>query len=106
MSSGFYLKNRLAKLDYSIDWTQEIGTDSVSPGGSGWLVDPPWDSFSSPNGLKLVPSSPTHAAGISSAAFSGGENGKTYSLTNTVECLSGRVLARTLTIRIGEESAL
>jgi hypothetical protein len=106
MSSGFYLKNRLAKLDYSIDWAGEIGTDSVTPGGSGWLVDPAWDSFSNSNGLKLVPSSPTYAAGIASAAFSGGEDGRTYLVTNTVECVSGRVLARCLTIRIGMESAL
>ena len=85
--SPSYEKDPSDTIDYSLAWHQ-LGTDSIS--SSEWTSDSLTVGTSSISGL------------VTTVFVSGGTEGETASLTNTVTTAMGRTLQRTVHIAIAE----
>ena len=70
-------KDPLAVLDYTIDWTQWLSTDTIST--SSWTCD---------TGITIQASSNTTTG--ATVWLAGGTNGTTYRVTNTIRTAGGR----------------
>ena len=79
-----------AKLDYQIDWSTWLGTDTIST--SSWAVD---------TGLTKVSESNTTTT--ATVWLSGGTLNQEYSAINTVVTAAGRTDQRTITIMLVEK---
>lgn len=75
-------------LDYGINWSQFLGTDTIT--ASGWQI--------SPGGL--VDSRDSFTPQIATVWLSSGTPGQTYSVTNTITTAAGRVVDQTVNITI------
>jgi len=80
-----YTKPSGAVLDFSIDWSTYLGSDTIS--SSSWSV---------PGGITTVSNSNTTTA--ATIYLSGGTAGQTYKLTNTIVTAGGRTDSRDIVI--------
>lgn len=89
MTVSRFLKDPSGTLDYSIDWTDWLGTDTIS--SSSWTV---------PSGLEVG----TALAGTAVATvwLSGGTAGNSYYVTNTIVTAAGRSDQRSLIIKVDD----
>jgi hypothetical protein len=86
--SQFY-KDPAAILDYVVDWTAWLGTDTISQ--STWTVQ---------SGITQVTA--TNTTKLATIWVSGGAAGTTYTLTNRITTVGGRTDERSITITVGE----
>lgn len=86
-SSAHFLKDSAAVLDYGVDWSAWLGTDTIAT--STWTV---------PTGLTV--DSETETTTLATVWLSGGTTGTTYTLVNRITTAAGRQDERTLTITV------
>ena len=84
MASSF-LKDPDAVLDYKIDWSDWLGSDTISE--SSWTV---------PSGIMKDSDSKTSTS--ATIWLSGGTDGEEYTVTNHIVTASGREEDRSITI--------
>jgi hypothetical protein len=77
-------------LDYSIDWSQFLDTDTIDT--STWTVA---------TGITKV--SDTKAATTTTIWLSGGTAGATYQLTNRITTVNGRVKDKSFSVYVAEQ---
>lgn len=87
MTTPRFIKDPSGTLDYSVDWTDWLGADTID--SSSWTV---------PSGLVLG----TSIAGtaVATAWIGGGTVGNSYYLTNQIVTAAGRVDERSLIIKV------
>lgn len=85
-----FLKDPDAKLDYQIDWSEWLGTDTIS--ASTWTV---------PSGLTKV--SDIFTTTTTTIWLSGGTVGSVYEMVNHITTATGRENDRTLKIGIEQQ---
>lgn len=88
MSLSWPAKDPDAILDYDLDWSSWLGDDTIAT--STWLLDA--------GALTISSNSKTDTA--TKVWLSGGELGKTYSLTNRITTAGGRTQDQTVTLKI------
>lgn len=84
-----FAKDPAADLDYSIDWSVWLGTDTIAT--SAWSV---------PAGLAFGITAST--ATTATVWLAGGTAGRTYDVTNTITTAAGRTDQRTIRIAVQE----
>ena len=84
-----FLKDPQANLDYSVDWTSWLGSDTIAT--STWTV---------PTGLTKVSDSKTTE--IATVWLSGGTVGQEYTVTNHIKTAAGRDDERSIIIQVQE----
>lgn len=84
-----FTKDPNAVLDYQIDWSTWLGTDTIA--SSAWTV---------PTGITQVTASATTTA--TTIWLSGGTAGSSYPVVNRIVTDGGRTEDRTLTIVVSE----
>jgi len=89
-SFNYFVKDPDALLDYSVDWTGWLCSDTIVTGT--WAV---------PSGITEVGSSNTDE--ISTIWLSGGTNGQSYNITNRIITAGGRHDDRTITISVRDK---
>jgi hypothetical protein len=94
MSTGTYsnpfIKDPNAVLDYPVDWSIFLGTDTILV--STWIVQ---------TGITSV--AETNSATSATIWLSGGTVGTKYALTNRIVTAGGRTEDRTIYVRIQEK---
>ncbi len=90
MTDSYFSKTAAEDKDYTVDWSQDLGTDTIAT--STWSVEPTGLSISAP-----APSNTTTAATVWT---SGGSPGANYLVTNTITTTGGRELEQRLVISI------
>jgi hypothetical protein len=83
-----YAKTPQAVLDYSIDWSAWLDSDTLS--GSSWFASPPG----------IVIKATTKDNSRTTVWLAGGVSGVTYTITNQIRTLAGRTEERSLTILV------
>ena len=83
-------KDPNARLDYSIDWSAWLGTDTIAT--SAWTAD---------TGLTL--SGATNDTTSATVWVEGGTAGEVYGVTNTITTAGGRRDERTIKFKIKEQ---
>ena len=86
-----YNKDPDAVLDYSVDWSTWLGSDTIS--SSTWPVVP----------SGITKDSDTNDTTGTTVWLSGGTAGQTYLLTNRIVTAGGRTDDRSITINITEK---
>ena len=86
--SQFY-KDPSAVLDYVVDWTTWLGSDTIS--ASAWTV---------PSGITQVTA--TNTTKLATIWLSGGTVGESYTLVNRITTAGGRTDDRSITITVGQ----
>lgn len=81
-----FLKDPDATLDYLVDWSGWLGSDTIS--ASAWVV---------PDGITKTTDS--HTTTTATVWLSGGTAGDVYRVTSRITTAGGRVNDRTITIR-------
>lgn len=82
-----YIKDPQAHLDYQVNWTAWLGTDTIS--ASTWIV---------PAGITLE--AETETLVTATVWLSGGTEGESYTITNRIVTAGGRTDERSLTVFI------
>ena len=85
MAVGKFLKDPQDVLDYQIDWSDWLGTDTIST--SAWTVE-----------TGITKDSDTYSDTIAVIWVSGGTAGTSYELVNHIVTTAGREADRTITI--------
>jgi len=85
--SQYFTKDPDAVLDYAIDWSRWLGSDTIQT--STWTVPP---------GLTEVTSS--HTTTTATIWLSGGTAGETYTVTNRIVTAGGRTDERSIYLRV------
>ena len=83
-------KDPNAILDFTVDWTDWLGSDTIVTGT--WII---------PSGITEV--SRSNTTKISTVFVSGGASGQTYSLVNRINTSGGRTDDRTIFILVTEQ---
>lgn len=83
--SNRFIKDPDATIDFSVDWTDWLGTDTIVT--STWTV---------PTGLTSV--TETNTTKIATIFLSGGTTGSSYEIINRITTAEGRTDDRTLLI--------
>ena len=86
-TTQYFMKDPDAILDYSIDWSAWLGSDTIST--SSWSV---------PTGITKVSDSKTTT--VTTIWLSGGTEGPTYAVVNHIKTAAGREDDRTLYIKV------
>lgn len=101
MSYKWPPKDKDEILDYSVDWSRFLGTDTLS--SASWKID--GTSVTGPvstvNGLTFL--TPTTSGNVATARFSGGTNHRKYDITCTIVSGNGLTFERTIILRISEK---
>lgn len=84
-----FIKDPDAVLDYTVDWTDWLGTDTINT--STWIL---------PVGATLVRDSDTKTGTSATAWLSGGTLDKNYSVINRIVTVGGRTEDRTILIKV------
>ncbi len=84
-----YYKDPADVLDYSIDWSAVVLTDTIST--STW---PPV------TGLTSGPPASSFAGKVTTVWLSGGTAGTTYPVVNRIVTAAGRTIERTIHVRV------
>jgi hypothetical protein len=82
-----WLKDPDDVLDYMIDWTAWLGTDSIAT--STWVVP-----------VGLTKTTDSHTATTATIWLSGGTANSTYTVTNHIVTAGGRIEDRSLKFRV------
>ena len=82
-----FIKDPGAVLDYVVDWSVWLGTDTIAT--STWTV-----------GTGLTQASASNTTTMATCWLSGGTAGQSYSATNRIVTAGGRTDERTLTITV------
>lgn len=90
MAIETFTKDPDARLDYDIDWSEWLGTDTIVT--SQWIVPAPLSLFTS-----------SYTTTKTFVWVSGGVVGARYSLVNRVTTAGGRIDDRTINIKIKEQ---
>lgn len=80
-----FFKDPNAVLDYTIDWSTWLGSDTIS--SSDWVVD-----------SGITENSASNTTTAATIWLSGGTAGTAYAVTNRIVTAGGRTEDRTLTI--------
>ena len=85
-----YIKDPQAVLDYEIDWSEWLGSDTIT-----------FSSWTQPEGITRV----THSYDTTSTKvwLSGGTVGDRYNVTNEIVTTQGRTDDRTITIIVEQK---
>tara|TARA_Y100001938_G_C7729370_1_gene253862 strand:- start:104 stop:409 length:306 start_codon:yes stop_codon:yes gene_type:complete len=101
MSYKWPPKDKDETLDYSVDWSRFLGTDTLS--SASWKID--GTSVTAPtstvNELNFL--GPTISGQVATARFSGGTNHRKYTITCTIISGSGLTFERSIILRIAEK---
>lgn len=81
-----FLKDPNAVLDYQIDWSTWLGSDTIA--SSSWVI---------PTGI--TEDSDSNTTTTATVWLSGGTAGTTYTVTNRIVTAGGRTEDRSLTIK-------
>jgi hypothetical protein len=84
-----FIKDPDATLDYAFDWSQWLGTDTIST--STWVVESP---------LSIVPASETFDATSTRVFVTGGDLNGSYILSNRITTNGSRTDDRSIEIKI------
>jgi len=84
-----FVKDPSAVLDYTVDWSDWLDTDTIAT--SEWTV---------PSGI--TKDSDTNTDTTATVWLSGGTAGENYSVTNTITTAGGRTDQRTIHIQVRE----
>ena len=84
-----FVKDPHAKLDYSVDWTQWLGDDSLA--SVAWTVP-----------LGIASLTPSNTAKVATVWLASGTAGQAYNITNHIVTASGREDERTFTVIVRE----
>jgi hypothetical protein len=84
-----FVKDPDATLDFSVDWTEWLGTDTIS--GSHWTAE-----------TGITQHADSHTDTIATVWISGGTDQNDYTLMNQITTVAGRVDERTLVIEARE----
>lgn len=79
-----------ARLDYKVDWTSWLGSDTIST--SEWIV---------PNGITYEADTFTDTS--ATVWLSGGSLGSSYEVVNRITTVAGRIDDRTIIIKIRQK---
>lgn len=82
-----YLKTPSDVLDYMVDWSTWLGADTIST--SSWTV---------PAAMSVSLSS--HTTTTTTVFLSGGADGNTYLISNTINTTGGRTVTRSFQVSI------
>lgn len=82
-----YMKTPTDVLDYTVDWSTWLGTDTIS--SSSWSV---------PTGITVTTSSNTSTT--TTAFLSAGLDGNSYLVSNTIHTAGGRTITRSFQVSI------
>jgi hypothetical protein len=81
------------KLDYALDWTDRLDEDTI--------VESTWEVAGADTSLvTAVSPAPSFTATSTAVWFTGGTNKLTYTVTNTVTTLGGRIMQQSAKLRI------
>lgn len=94
MTSGSYVKAASEVLDYSLDYTDVLSSETIS--SSTWAV--------APSTITISSSSNTTTA--TTVWLSGGTAGQVYTVTNTVVTSGGRTFQRSITVQVGPRAGM
>jgi hypothetical protein len=89
MPITFPFKDPDEYLDYVLDWTARLGTDTIA--SSIWTTP-------TPTGLTLATA--TLASFTTTVWLGGGTIGDSYSFTNRIETVAGRIMDQSVKIKI------
>lgn len=84
-----FIKDPDAVLDYAFDWSQWLGTDTIST--SAWTVESP---------LAIVPASETFDATSTRVFVTGGDLNASYVLSNRITTNGSRTDDRSIQITV------
>ena len=87
MTIPTFEKDTVEKLDYTVDWTTWLGTDTIT-GVPVWTVPTP-----------LVLESQANSALKATAWISGGVTGKVYDVACKITTTAGRIAERSILIK-------
>lgn len=87
MATNTFEKDPNAVLDYPIDWSDWLDSDTIST--SAWTVEP-----------GITEDSSSNTTTVATIWLSGGTAGETYSITNTIVTAGGRTNDQTITIEV------
>lgn len=90
MSTTVFSRDPDSVLDYLIDWTAWLDTDTIAT--STWIV---------PDGITKA--SDSHTATTTTIWLSGGTAGTGYPITNRITTAGGRTDDRTIRVRVVEQ---
>ena len=90
MAAGTFVKDSDAVLDYTVNWADWLGVDTIS--SSSWTV---------PTGL--TEDSDSNTDQTATVWLSGGTVGQTYEVVNSIVTAAGREDDRTIVIRVEEK---
>jgi hypothetical protein len=90
---GRFTKDPSAVLDYAIDWSHWLGTDTIAT--SAWTI-----TASGPLPLEKVRD--THTTTVATVWLSGGCAGGRYKATNRITTAGGRTEDRTIELFVEE----
>lgn len=83
--SNTFIKDPDSVLDYAVDWSDWLGTDTIAT--SSWTV---------PTGI--TNDSDSNTTTVATVFLSGGTIGQRYDLVNRITTAAGRTADRTITI--------
>lgn len=87
-SAELQIKDPAEVMDYSLDWSNYLGSDTIASG-------------SATVGAGITKDSETHSGTTSTIWLSGGTNGVAYSVAVTITTVAGRTWKRTFTVTVG-----
>ncbi len=90
MTDSYFSKTAAEDKDYTIDWSQDLGTDNIAT--SNWSVVPA--------GLTITSPAPSKTSTTATVWTSGGTPGQNYLVTNTITTVGSRELEQRLVISI------
>ena len=97
MITYHFLKDPSDILDYGIDWSEWLVSDTIS--ASSWAILPSED-----DGLSVLESPPASFTNTATLVWvEDGIVGTTYKLTNTIVTADGRTCERSISIKIEEQ---
>ena len=87
-----FVKDPQEVLDYQIDWSDWLDTDTIST--SAWVVQ-----------TGITKDSSSNTTTTATVWLSGGTNGSRYVITNTITTSDGRTAERSFIIKVSESSS-
>lgn len=90
--SSIYRKDPDATLDYQVDWSAWLGTDTISV--SSWIAA---------SGITTGSPASSHTTTTATVWASGGTAGEVYTLTNRIVTAGGRTNDQSIVIQVSEQ---
>ncbi|MGD1925827.1 MAG: hypothetical protein ACFB03_16800 [Paracoccaceae bacterium] len=94
--SNYFVKNPASSLDYTFDWGfQFLDAGETIAADLGWRIEP---DEAATGGLAIDSAALTATA--TTSVVSGGEPGKTYSISSRIRTSADREIERSLIVRV------